>query len=308
MKYTILFTAITAATASIIPSPLFKRGAPTDVDILNFALTLEYLENAFYAGALAKYSDKSFAKAGYEPFVRSRFEQIAAHEKTHVDFLSGALGTSATHACEYKFPDTDPKSFIAVSSLLETIGTSAYTGAAKYISNKDYLTAAGTILTVEARHSAWVGSAAQKANAWNTAFDVPLDLNQVYTLASGLIKSCPSNNPALPVSAFPALAITTAKPTPGKAVTVSFKAPSSFDKSKPYYVTFLTGTGNQFIPSKDATWKGDVATVTVTMPKGLMGYVYVLITNDGKTAGDAQTVAGPAVLDFMFGSNGELIM
>lgn len=72
-----------------------------DVQVLNFALTLEHLENAFYTGALQKFSDADFAIAGFESFTRGRFTQIAAHEASHVQFLSSALGDAATKLCTY---------------------------------------------------------------------------------------------------------------------------------------------------------------------------------------------------------------
>ena len=52
-----------------------------DVNVLNFALTLEHLENAFYVEGLKKHSQNDFLKAGLPQWVRGRFEQIAKHGK-----------------------------------------------------------------------------------------------------------------------------------------------------------------------------------------------------------------------------------
>lgn len=72
-----------------------------DTDVLQFALTLEHLENAFYTEGLDKLDEQAFTNAGYEPWVRARFEQIKGHEATHVTALSAAIGPDAVQPCTY---------------------------------------------------------------------------------------------------------------------------------------------------------------------------------------------------------------
>ena len=135
---------------------------------------------------------------------------------------SSAAGVTPVAECTYSFGVTDVNSFLATASILEGVGVSAYLGAAADIMSKTYLTAAGSILTVEARHSSYL-RAALKESPFPQPFDAPLTLDEVYSLASQFIVSCPSSNPALPVKAFPLLSLapTTAMPVAvGNTVTL----------------------------------------------------------------------------------------
>ena len=88
-----------------VPISVYPNSPRADVDILNFALTLEHLENAYYQQGLSKYSEQDFLDAGLPQWARGRFQQVAAHEKTHVEFLTTAINAAGAHPvepCEYQ--------------------------------------------------------------------------------------------------------------------------------------------------------------------------------------------------------------
>jgi hypothetical protein len=73
----------------------------SEARIVNFALALENLENAFYTQGLANFTDANFIAAGFPASIRGRFVQIGEHEREHVATLSAALGPNATQPCNY---------------------------------------------------------------------------------------------------------------------------------------------------------------------------------------------------------------
>jgi len=126
------------------------RATAGDVDILNFALTLEYLEAAFYAEAVSM--GKLMGESKMFAMV------VAKDEDAHVTFLKGALGSKAVKKPKFDFQGTTAKqaTFLQTAMALEDTGVSAYAGAAPMIANKKTLAAALSVHSVEARHAAWV--------------------------------------------------------------------------------------------------------------------------------------------------------
>lgn len=101
--FSTLAALVYAATAFVTPQVRDSSSSSSidDTDVLNYALTLEYLESNFYAGALNNFTQDDFINDGLPVWARGRFEQIAAHEKAHVVLLNNALGSNATQACTY---------------------------------------------------------------------------------------------------------------------------------------------------------------------------------------------------------------
>jgi hypothetical protein len=127
----------------------FAQSGGGDIEILNFALTLEYLEAAFYEEALSKAILSGDAK--------KLAKEIGDHEKQHVEALTGAIkkaGGKPVAAPKVAFPLTDQASFLKLAETFEDTGVSAYNGAAPMISSTEVLTVAGSIVQVEARHAA----------------------------------------------------------------------------------------------------------------------------------------------------------
>ena len=138
--------------------PLLSRGpriagavqsARMDKEILNFALLLEYLEDAFYRDAL-----ENGALSGQ----LLRFaEEVGRHEAAHVELLRDALGSDARSRPTFDFGNAaaDPQEFSSSAVLIEETGTAAYIGQGANLSSAMAVTA-GRIASVEARHTAWI--------------------------------------------------------------------------------------------------------------------------------------------------------
>jgi rubrerythrin len=172
----------TAGAASVGPfvTSAFAQGGGGDVDIVNFALTLEYLETRFYKEA----ADLNLSKD-----VKALAAQFAEEEQEHVNALKGAvkqLGGTPAKKPTFEFGVTDEKSFLKLAQTLEDTGVYAYNGAGPAIKNKDILAAAGSIVQIEARHAAAIRLANGEAPSPD-AFDKTLTVDEVLAAVKPLI-------------------------------------------------------------------------------------------------------------------------
>ena len=156
-----------------------------DVDILNFALTLEYLESAFY--------NQGLKKAGLSGEAKSLATEIRDNEVEHVAALTKtikSLGGMPVKApgVDFGMAFANQKSFLKLAQTFEDTGVSAYNGAGPSIKSPEVLAAAGSIVQVEARHAAAIRSL-NGVPITDGGFDKSLDMNAVLKAVQPFVKS-----------------------------------------------------------------------------------------------------------------------
>lgn len=128
-----------------------------DVGVLNYAYALEQLEAAFYTEVL-----KGTYYSGATTAEKQIWQDLFYHETIHRDFLNKAITAAGGTPIRDLKPDftkinfNDKTSVLSAAKTFEDTGVAAYNGAGKLIQSADYLTIAGKIVSVEARHSALI--------------------------------------------------------------------------------------------------------------------------------------------------------
>jgi rubrerythrin len=150
----------------------------SDVAILKYALTLEYLEAAFYKEAV----DAGRLHGDVGAFAR----KVARDEATHVAALRKALGAQAQASSRFDFHGTTRSrtKFLETSYALENTGVSAYLGQAGNIKTPSILLTAASIVTVEARHSGAVGELLGRNISPSGAFDAGKSMQEVLAIVN----------------------------------------------------------------------------------------------------------------------------
>ena len=161
-----------AILSALLPSAALAGGRPPssfgsgDIGILNFALTLEYLESSFY-------NEATSAGKITDPQLVHLLRTVTKDENAHVKLLKTALGSHAIKKPKFDFRGipSDQSKFAATTYVLENTGVHAYLGQAPNIAAAKVLLTAASIVTVEARHSGAIGLYLGKAIAPNGPLD-----------------------------------------------------------------------------------------------------------------------------------------
>jgi hypothetical protein len=174
-----------AAGSAFLSREAYAQGAGGDVDIANFALTLEYLEAEFYGLAL----DAGVLSGDALAVV----ENLASHEQQHVDAIIGLLegaGATPVEKPEFVFPEgsfSSQGAILDLAATFEPVGVGAYLGAAPMISSPDILAAAGSIAGVEGEHVVAVNNLIGGLPAAVEAFPAALTMDEVLAAVSPFI-------------------------------------------------------------------------------------------------------------------------
>jgi len=172
-----------AASVGPLVQRVFAQGSSGDVDILNFAYTLELLEADFYDQAL-----KNVELSGdFKKFA----EEVGSNEQEHVTALKGAiedLGGKPAKTPTFEFPLEDEASFTELAITFEDTGVSAYNGAGPMLQSKDLLATAGSIVQVEGRHAGAIRFMAGEDPVVE-AFDTTLPMDAVLKAVEPFIKA-----------------------------------------------------------------------------------------------------------------------
>ncbi len=173
--------ALAATGAGVFTDSAQAASTPkSDIAVLNFALTLEYLEAEFYDRA------RNGMFGNLNEGVQRFAEVVYSHEQAHVDTLLAtipALGGTPVKKPALKFPKLTQKTFVRTAIVLEQTGVGAYGGAFPSLKSKAVKEAALAIHSVEARHAAYARLVAGTLPA-NVAFFSPLTSEQVLKRAA----------------------------------------------------------------------------------------------------------------------------
>ncbi|KXN81641.1 hypothetical protein AN958_04102 [Leucoagaricus sp. SymC.cos] len=285
------------ALVSAAPSRFYGKRAASDVTVLKFADVLEQLENNFYSQALSKFQDSDFTSAGFSSssVPIEQFKIIQSDESTHSSVLQSALksfGETPITSCKFNFDSvlTDVATMAATARVVENVGVAAYLGGATLVTDPIVLSAAGSILTVEARHQTLLNILSGSGTAIPAAFDMALQPNEVLAIAAPFFDGACD----LGIPANPTLTITnTGSVGPGTLLTFNSPALNGTVSKDGMFCQMMLGGAPTSIP---------LPLSQCVVPDGINGPVGIWITSDGqplinnvRDRASSQLVAGPTL-------------
>jgi hypothetical protein len=287
----LLASGLVAARAQA-QSTTMPGATPSDIAILNYALTLEHLEANFYVEGLRRYAATDFRSAQFAQVlgagtvngVYTNLSRIRDHEVAHVQTLQTtirSLGGTPVEPCTYRFPYNSPDEFLQVAQTLEEVGVQAYAGAIAMVAATQLKAAGASIASVEARHASYLNLVNGNV-PFPQAFDVAKSMREILAAASPFITAC---------SGTPVGASTTAILLPKNLATTTSELTLDASQS-------LSANGQPLrfelrsISGSASIIRGNTASPFVQLSSGPGEYVFELTVTDsaGVTSMDRTTI------------------
>ncbi|KAK3898460.1 hypothetical protein C8A05DRAFT_47238 [Staphylotrichum tortipilum] len=291
--------------------PIFptEDGPPAEDDyIWQNLLAAEWMIFEFYQQGVERFTEADFIRIGMPPTTKLRLMEIRNNEAGHLRIFQNMISPTSIKPgpCKYRFPLTDPLSYLAVMTVIEVSSMAFLTGLvqdAKVDWNKGALAA---ISQTEARHETWALIDLWKVSPFAGPADTTFPYaNQILYSTHGLVVegSCPPENPEYPypLQALPPLwaAENTESMAPGAVLTLLFPDPKNqpvFDEYTQYYAVFFHGLLNLSIPIETAGYPERPITVTIPAACEAKGIIIALIADEEGAPTKESVVAGPAVI------------
>ncbi|KAJ3049404.1 hypothetical protein HK097_009591 [Rhizophlyctis rosea] len=315
----------TAPAKSLLHVRRRQQDRLEDRDFLNYILSLDQLQAAFYSEGLDKYEDAAFRDAGYPNRIKSELQTIYTQDSSHADFLTDAINSNeeeyygsqnrdAVKPCSYDFKFNDVGDFIAQASILEQTVLSAHLGIQQRLSNRTLKSTLSSFTSVQSRHSSLINILNNERNTRSNRtatgdplpnkIETPLGIRPVISALDKYLKSCPDDAIYEPLNALEVEEPENGGFEYGDFVNVSgFKFNKSDREDEKYQCTFVYGLSQLSSPvtyrqtnedEEDEEWE---ARCTIPEVKGY-GLLALFVTDeDGFVqleGGNDNVVAGPA--------------
>jgi len=275
MRYSSFLTLLAAPLAvSAAPARFYGKRAESDILVFTFADVLEQLESQFYTQAIAKFQESDFTAAGFTSasIPIEQFTVIQGDEIAHSVALQAGLkafGATPVTSCVFNFDSvlTDVTTMAATARLVENLGVAAYLGGATLLTDPVLLDAAGSILTIEARHQTILNLMSGAGTAIPQAFDIPFSPSEVLAVASPFISGCD-----LGIPANPTLSVTNTEVVlPGTLLSFESVALNGTVSEDSLFCNMITG---------GAPFSISLPLSECVVPEGINGPVAIWITSD----------------------------